>query len=448
LFSNQSTIYPVTTPQPQFNQPGINNNRKVALTDAWAISPRYVNDLRISYSRFLQQIATPAQFDSYNTYHLDDLNNLTIGPNDTQRNLENEYQIVDNQTFQLSRHTLKWGAEYRHYISPTFFLSRSHGEYDYPRTQDLVNDIVPGNAGNTLRGAGSPLFSQNQNSFYWFAQDDFKVTPRLTLNLGLRYELNHQPVDMNMQAASLDPVARQLVVLSDLSRALRDEERQAWQRLIRVMGHELNNSLAPIQSVAQSLESGLQSLASGPEEAQGGPSAELLDDMRQGFGIIRSRTEALGRFMAAYSRLARLPAPKLAPVDVRPWITRVVKLETRVKVKLEEGPDVVIAGDADQLEHLLINLVHNAADAVLESGKCASVGWARQDSQLHVWVIDDGLGIQNPANVFVPFFTTKKGGTGIGLALSRQIAEGHGGTLTLENRKDGRGAEARLKLPL
>jgi nitrogen fixation/metabolism regulation signal transduction histidine kinase len=238
-----------------------------------------------------------------------------------------------------------------------------------------------------------------------------------------------------------------LVVLSDLSRALRDEERQAWQRLIRVMGHELNNSLAPIQSVAQSLESGLQTITNTPE-AQTGPAAALLDDMRQGFGIIRSRTEALGRFMAAYSRLARLPSPKLAPVDVRAWISRVAKLETRVKLKMEEGPDIVISGDADQLEQLLINLVHNAADAVQENGGGASIGWSRQDSYLNVWVADEGPGISNTANLFVPFFTTKQGGTGIGLVLSRQIAEAHGGTLTLENRRDAKGCEARLRLPL
>jgi nitrogen fixation/metabolism regulation signal transduction histidine kinase len=237
-----------------------------------------------------------------------------------------------------------------------------------------------------------------------------------------------------------------LVVLSDLSRALRDEERQAWQRLIRVMGHELNNSLAPIQSVAQSLESALQSITSEPESQ--GPGAALLDDMRQGFGIIRSRTEALGRFMAAYSKLARLPSPKLAPVDVRGWISRVAKLETRVKLKVEEGPDVVISGDADQLEQLLINLVHNAADAVQENGGKASIGWSRQDSYLNVWVADEGPGISNTANLFVPFFTTKQGGTGIGLVLSRQIAEAHGGTLTLENRRDVTGCEARLRLPL
>jgi len=238
-----------------------------------------------------------------------------------------------------------------------------------------------------------------------------------------------------------------LVVLSDLSRALRDEERQAWQRLIRVMGHELNNSLAPIQSVAQSLESGLQTITNTPV-AQTGPAAALLDDMRQGFGIIRSRTEALGRFMAAYSRLARLPSPKLAPVDVRAWISRVAKLETRVKLKMEEGPDIVISGDADQLEQLLINLVHNAADAVQENGGGASIGWSRQDSYLNVWVADEGPGISNTANLFVPFFTTKQGGTGIGLVLSRQIAEAHGGTLTLENRRDAKGCEARLRLPL
>jgi nitrogen fixation/metabolism regulation signal transduction histidine kinase len=238
-----------------------------------------------------------------------------------------------------------------------------------------------------------------------------------------------------------------LVVLSDLSRALRDEERQAWQRLIRVMGHELNNSLAPIQSVAQSLESGVNSLRNEGDNLQPSVNRALLDDIQQGFGIIRSRTEALGRFMAAYSRLARLPAPKLAPVSVRDWISRVTKLETRVRVKIQEGPELTISGDADQLEQLLINLVHNAADAVLECGTQASVGWSSHDSQLEVWVRDDGPGIQNTANVFVPFFTTKPGGTGIGLALSRQIAEAHGGTLTLENRRGTRGCEARLRLP-
>ena len=199
LFTNQNTIYPVVTPQPQFNQPGINNNRKVALTDSWVISPRFVNDFRLSYSRFLQEIATPAKYDSYNTYILRDLNTLTIGPNDTQRSLQNEYQIVDNQTFQLGRHTLKWGAEYRHYIAPTFFLSRSHGEYNYISTQDLVNDLAPDPA-NTLRGAGSALFSQNQDSFYWFAQDDLKLTPRFTLNLGLRYEFNTNFASSKTQA--------------------------------------------------------------------------------------------------------------------------------------------------------------------------------------------------------------------------------------------------------
>ncbi len=238
-----------------------------------------------------------------------------------------------------------------------------------------------------------------------------------------------------------------LVVLSDLSRTLRDEERKAWQRLIRVLGHELNNSLAPIQSVAQSLESGLQNAAKS-NELHSESSAAILDDLRQGLGIIRSRTEALGRFMAAYAQLARLPQPKLLPVNVSEWISRTIKLETRVKVSLMEGPKVVISADADQLEQLLINLIRNAADATLETGGAVQVGWSRQGSQLDVRVIDDGPGLPNTANLFVPFFTTKPGGSGIGLVLSRQIAEAHGGELMLQNRSDARGCEAHLRLPI
>jgi two-component system nitrogen regulation sensor histidine kinase NtrY len=239
-----------------------------------------------------------------------------------------------------------------------------------------------------------------------------------------------------------------LVVLSDLSRTLRDEERQAWQRLIRVLGHELNNSLAPIQSVAQGLESGLNAANQLPE-LRTGPAAPILEDLQQGLGIIRSRTEALGRFMAAYARLARLPKPKLLPVRVADWVNRTAKIETRVKVCLKEGPpDVVISADVDQLEQLLINLIRNAADATLETNGGVQVGWSLQGSQLEVWVIDDGPGIPNTANLFVPFFTTKPAGSGIGLVLSRQIAEAHGGELTLKNRVGVRGCEARLRLPL
>ncbi len=231
----------------------------------------------------------------------------------------------------------------------------------------------------------------------------------------------------------------QLLVLSDLSRALREEEREATRRLVRVLGHEINNSLAPIKSVAESLQRLLDRA----------PALDGATDIASGLALIGGRAEALSRFMASYARLARLPPPKLGPLDVATWVRRVVALERRLDVAVHPGPDVVIRADGDQLDQLLINLVDNAVDAALEAGGCVEVGWRRDRKFVEVWVRDEGPGLSDTGNLFVPFFTTKPEGSGIGLVLSRQIAEAHGGTLALANRggAEGKGAEARLRLP-
>jgi nitrogen fixation/metabolism regulation signal transduction histidine kinase len=232
----------------------------------------------------------------------------------------------------------------------------------------------------------------------------------------------------------------QLLVLADVSRALSEEERLAWQRLIRVLSHELNNSLAPIKSIAESL---------GALVGQEPPPRDWRDDLRKGLGVIAGRSESLSRLMAAYARLARLPRPHLEPVAVGEWVRRVVVLETRRPVAVRTGPELTIRADGAQLDQLLINLVRNAVDATQEGGGGAvEVGWAVRSGRLEVWVRDDGPGLAETGNLFVPFYTTKPNGTGIGLALSRQIAEGHGGALTLVNRSDARGCEARLSLPV
>lgn len=232
-----------------------------------------------------------------------------------------------------------------------------------------------------------------------------------------------------------------LLVLADVSRPLREEERQAWRRLIRVLGHELNNSLAPIQSLAESLRGLL---------AQPAPPPDWREDMRQGLAVIASRSESLSRFTNAYAKLARLPQPRFQRVDIAPLLCRVVGLETRLVVRLQAGAPLSVRADPDQLEQAVINLLRNAVDAALESAGGVDVGWSRVASpapRLEVWIRDEGPGLSNTANLFVPFFTTKPEGSGIGLVLSRQIAEAHGGSLTLENRSDRPGCIARLTLP-
>jgi nitrogen fixation/metabolism regulation signal transduction histidine kinase len=231
----------------------------------------------------------------------------------------------------------------------------------------------------------------------------------------------------------------QLLVLTDLSKTLREEERTAWQRLLRVLGHELNNSLAPIKSVAGSLAD-LLNREPRPDDWD--------EDMQRGLEVISSRADSLARFVESYSKLARLPEPVFEAVDLGELLRRVASLERRLPVRVVSGPEVIIQGDSVQLEQLLINLVRNAVDASVETGGAVELGWEQHHGQVELCVSDEGPGLAGTTNLFVPFFTTKAGGSGIGLVLSRQIAEAHGGTLALENRNQTNGCIARLRLPL
>jgi nitrogen fixation/metabolism regulation signal transduction histidine kinase len=230
----------------------------------------------------------------------------------------------------------------------------------------------------------------------------------------------------------------QLVVLTDVGRALRVEERLAWQRLVRVLSHEVNNSLAPIQSIASTL---------GRTLARDTRSDAWEEDLRTGLDVVERRAASLARFLSAYATLARLPPPELRTVDVPEWIGRVAKLEPRATLQVIGGPACTLPADPDQLDAMLLNLVKNAAEASAATHGGVRIRWALAPRDLVLEVEDDGEGIADGANLFVPFFTTKPQGSGIGLVLSRQIAEAHQGELVLMNRRDARGCIARVRLP-
>ncbi|MGQ0800595.1 MAG: sensor histidine kinase [Pseudomarimonas sp.] len=231
----------------------------------------------------------------------------------------------------------------------------------------------------------------------------------------------------------------ELLAITDLSRALREEERQAWQRLIRVLSHELNNSLAPIKSMAGTLSS---MLTVDP------PPIDWREDAQLGMRVIADRAEALSRFMIGYATLARLPSPRKQRLDLRALLQRVTTLEQRMTVRLVAGPPLQLLADPDQLEQALINLLKNAVEASLPESGEVSVKAQQSAAEIRIEIIDCGLGLAGSDNLFVPFFTTKPGGSGIGLVLARQIVEAHGGQLNLENRLDARGCVATIRLPM
>ncbi len=237
-----------------------------------------------------------------------------------------------------------------------------------------------------------------------------------------------------------DGAPHTMLLLADVSLPLQEEEQRSWKRLIRVLGHELSNSLAPIKSIAGSLLARAEAMSEDDATAR---------DFRRGLGVIESRADALHRFVQSYRQLAQLPLPQLKPVALAALLERVAHLEQRLPVQLDPGPAVVLHADPDQLEQMFINLLANAVDASLENGaQRVRASWRLAESSVLVVIEDSGLGIANAENLFVPFYTTKPTGSGVGLALAQQIARAHGGEISLANREDGEGARAIVRLPV
>jgi nitrogen fixation/metabolism regulation signal transduction histidine kinase len=332
-------------------------------------------------------------------------------------------------------------------IEATALLQRVVDEIDAPL---FAFDM--GSALRLVNPAGEHLLRQSRARMLGRSATDLNLQPCLT-------EDNESVVELNLSDSQARWLLRRssfrqhgvphtLVVLSDVSRALREEERKAWQRLIRVLGHELSNSLAPIKSIAGSLSSRVSATPMDPE---------VRTDLQRGLEIIEARSASLHRFLEAYRRLAQMPAPAMRDVTLGPLVSRAAGLETRIKVFVHPGPEIVFRADPDQLEQMFINLVRNAADAVLEtcgidgppsgSVENVQVRWDAHPNEVVLTIDDTGPGLSNPANVFTPFYTTKPNGSGVGLVVSRQIAEAHGGRIEISNRRGARGCSVKVVLP-
>lgn len=232
-----------------------------------------------------------------------------------------------------------------------------------------------------------------------------------------------------------DGVRYTLILVNDLSRTLREEERNAWIRLIRVLGHELNNSLASLSSVSQSLQ----------KQLHDEKTSSWYERYSKALSLIDERSMSLLRFTEAYTRLAKLPPPQKAEIKLHQLFDSLKGLVSGT-FEIIDDKQTTIEGDRDQLSQLFINLMKNAVEAS-SIDKPVHIQWQRFEQGVRVQIIDEGIGLPSSDNLFVPFYTTKSGGSGIGLFLSQQIAEGHNGSLQLHNRSETAGCVAEVWLP-
>lgn len=229
-----------------------------------------------------------------------------------------------------------------------------------------------------------------------------------------------------------------IVFIVDLRLALAEEEILVWQRLIRVISHEVNNSLTPIMSLCQTLENVVAR----------GQAAQQQDIMRDGLQVVSQRAKGLKEFISVYARIARLPEPQKVEFPVARLLQRVLAMFPGAVERDGGEPAARLFGDPVHLEQALINLVKNAVEANEGSTVPVRLGCRVEGGSAQFEILDNGAGIRNPGNLFVPFYTTKPGGAGIGLVLCRKIAAKHHGQVSLENRRDAPGAVARLSVPL
>lgn len=288
--------------------------------------------------------------------------------------------------------------------------------------------------------AASRLLAPDGGELIGRPAHEFGLSLATVAGVSQRHELNlpdgRGKFHVMAERFSANQREHRLVFITDIQRLLRDEERQAWQSLVRVLGHEINNSLSPIASIADTLtrltRRGLQ-----PEDSE---------RLREGLGVIIERSQSLTGFLHRYHQLTKLPAPQREPTPLAAMVARVAALFEGRRIDTAGPQELQVFVDPAQFEQLLVNLLKNAFEASAPDDP-VEIHWSVEPGRVRIAIRDHGPGLSDTSNLFVPYYSTKPGGSGIGLFLSRQIAFNHDGEVQLHNHDNGHGAEAVIWVP-